>query len=83
MARLSGYLYEDLDAETAVEVEKHLRACGTCRAFADSMRRTIELCRGYKPGLNPRPLSPSARAELESAWQKALTDRRKSNRESS
>ena len=75
MARLSDYLDEDLDGESAVEVEKHLRACGTCRAFADSLRRIIELCRAYEPGVKPRALNPSARAELESAWQKTLADR--------
>ena len=74
MARLSDYLDEDLDAATGVEVEKHLRACSTCLALADSLRRTIELCRAYEPSVNPRPLTPWARAELENAWQKALAD---------
>ena len=75
MARLSDYLDEDLDEESGVEVEKHLRGCGTCQAFADSLRQIIELCRAYEPGVKPRALTPSARAELESAWQKTLADR--------
>ena len=79
--RLSDYLDQGLDRETGVEVERHLRECGSCLAFADSLRRIIELCRGYEPGVNPRPLTPWARAQLESAWQKALADRwRGSNR---
>ena len=64
MARLSDYLDEDLDAETAAEVERHLRECGPCLAYADSLHRTIELCHGSEPGVKPRPLTPSAKAEL-------------------
>jgi len=72
MTRLSDYLDEDLDREAGVEVARHLGACGTCLAFADSLRRTIELCRAYEPSVKPRPLNPPVRAELESAWRKAL-----------
>ena len=77
MARLSDYLDGDLDAETAAEVERHLRACSQCLAYADSLHRIVELCRAYEPAVKPRPLNPSARAELRSAWQKALADRRR------
>jgi anti-sigma factor RsiW len=83
VAWLSDYLDEEMDAAAALEVERHLRRCGACLAYADSLRRTIELCHGYRPGLKPRPLTPSARAELESAWEKALAGRRHgSNRNS-
>jgi predicted anti-sigma-YlaC factor YlaD len=75
MAQLSDYLDEDLDGESGVEVEKHLRGCGPCQAFADSLRRIIELCRAHEPGVKPRALTPSARAELERAWQKTLAGR--------
>jgi len=77
---LSDYFGGDLRQEDSVGVRNHLSGCGTCLAFADSLRRTIELCRAYEPGVKPQPLTPSARAELESAWQKALADRRGSNR---
>jgi predicted anti-sigma-YlaC factor YlaD len=81
MAWLSDYLDEGLDARTGVEVEKHLRACGTCLAYADSLHRIIELCRAYEPSVKPLALTPSARAELERAWQKTLADRQRgSNR---
>jgi len=75
MARLSDYLDESLDVGPAPELEKHLPACARCLAFADGLSRTIELCRSYEPIVKPRPLNPSARAELESAWQKALAHR--------
>jgi predicted anti-sigma-YlaC factor YlaD len=77
---LSDYFDGDLGQEDSVGVRNHLGRCGTCLAFADSFRRTIELCRAYEPGVKPQPLAPSAKAELESAWQKALADRRGSNR---
>ena len=80
MARLSDYLDEDLDAETGVEVEKHLRACGICLAFAHTLRQTIELCRAYEPNVKPRALTPGAKAELKTARQKALANRQKLKR---
>ncbi len=79
MARLSDYLDEELDAGTAAEVERHLRQCGACLVYAESLRRTIELCRGYQPGVKPRPLTRSAHAELENAWEKALAGRRQNS----
>jgi anti-sigma factor RsiW len=74
-AWLSDYLDEDLDTGTAAEVEKHLRVCVRCLALADSLRRTIEVCHAYEPSVKPQPLHPSARAELERAWQKTLAAR--------
>lgn len=77
MAQISDYLDGDLDAETAVEMERHLRQCGSCLAYADSLRRTIELCHRYEPGVTPRPLTRLAWTELERAWQKSLAERRR------
>ena len=70
MARLSDYLDENLEGGPAAELEKHLRACDRCLAFAHSSCRSIKFCRSYEPSLKPRPLDPSTRAELDSAWQK-------------
>ena len=76
MAWFSDYLDEDLETGTAAEVEKHLRVCVRCLALADSLRRTIEVCHAYQPSVKPQPLHPSARAELERAWQQTLAFRR-------
>ncbi len=80
MMRLSDYLDADLDAATAVEVERHLTTCGACLACADSLRRIIELCHAHGPGVIPRPLDLAARAELKSACQKALAARRRGSK---
>ena len=75
LARLSDYLDGDLDAETRTAVERHLQGCLPCLAFADTLRRTIELCRRHRPTVLPRPLTASARAELRRAWRTALAGR--------
>lgn len=80
---LSDYFDGDLGYEDSVDVRNHLRGCRACLAFADSLRRIIELCRAHEPSVKLRPLTPPARAELESAWRKALADRQSdSNQES-
>jgi predicted anti-sigma-YlaC factor YlaD len=80
---LSDYFDGDLGDEDSVDVRNHLRGCRACLAFADSLHRIIELCRAQEPGVKLHPLTLSARAELESAWRKALAARQSdSNQES-
>jgi predicted anti-sigma-YlaC factor YlaD len=72
LANLSDYFDGDLEAEASIALGKHLRECSTCLEFAASLCRTIEMCHEYQPPVKPRPLTPSARAQLQRAWQKAL-----------
>ncbi len=72
---LSEYLDLELPPETCREIEQHMAGCAPCVEFADSLRRTVDLCRGYEPGEMPGPLSESARNELELAWRKAKAAR--------
>jgi hypothetical protein len=51
--RLSDYL----DAEAGVEVEQHLRGCGSCLELANGLQGTVELCREYEPSVKPQPLT--------------------------
>ena len=44
-ARLSEYLDEDLEPGLCDELERHLDDCPPCRAFLDSLRRTVDLVR--------------------------------------
>jgi len=74
-ALLSQYLDLELPPEACREIEQHMAGCPPCVEFAESLRRTVELCRGYKPGVMPEPISESARSELERAWRKARTAR--------
>ena len=74
-ALLSQYLDLELPPEACREIEQHMAGCAPCVEFAESLRRTVELCRGYTPGVRPEPIGESARGELERAWRKARAAR--------
>ena len=69
---LSDYLNFELPPDACREIEEHLAGCSPCVEFAESLRKTVELCRQYEPGAMPEPLSGDARARLEAAWRKML-----------
>jgi len=74
-ALLSDYLNLELPAEACQEIETHLSGCPPCVEFVESLRKTVELCRRYRPSELPAPLSQSAREELVAAYQKMLAAR--------
>lgn len=71
-ATLSQYLDLELPPEACREMEAHLAGCPPCIEFADSLRKTVDLCREYQPSEMPGPISQAARARLQEAWQRAL-----------
>jgi anti-sigma factor RsiW len=73
---LSEYLDLELPAETCQEITKHLADCPACVEFAASLRRTIDLCRQYRPAEIPGPLGQQAREQLLSAYTRMLNDRK-------
>jgi RNA polymerase sigma-70 factor (ECF subfamily) len=75
-ALLSSYLDLELPAETCAEVEAHLADCPPCIEFAESLRKTVELCRRYQPAELPTPLGDQARGELLAAYRKMLDGRK-------
>ena len=75
-ALLSEYLDLELPAETCREMDAHISGCGPCDAFAESLRKTIELCRGYRPQELPDPIARDTRQKLREAYQKMLASRR-------
>jgi anti-sigma factor (TIGR02949 family) len=77
-AMLSQYLDFELPPEACDEIKNHLEGCSPCVEFAQSLRKTVELCRQYQPSTMPQPLSAAVRGELERAWQKMLAARRSS-----
>jgi len=77
---LSQYLDMELPPEACREIEGHLAGCPPCVEFAESLRRTVDLCHEYEPGVMPAPLSESARSELQRAWDRMLAARRASGR---
>jgi predicted anti-sigma-YlaC factor YlaD len=75
LALLSDYLDFDLPPEACRQIEHHLAECSPCEEFAESMRKTVALCRTFEPRTMPGPLSAQARQELEAAWKKMLAAR--------
>jgi anti-sigma factor RsiW len=74
-AMLSEYLDLELPREACSEIEKHLAGCAPCTEFVESLRKTVALCRNYRPGAIPAPLTVAARTELETAWRRMLKRR--------
>jgi anti-sigma factor RsiW len=77
---LSQYLDFELPPEACAEVEDHLADCTPCVEFAESLRKTVDLCRKYQPATMPRPMTEAARADLQGAWQRMLEARRQGER---
>jgi len=63
-AMLSDYLNLELPADVCKEIEAHLAGCPPCIDFAESLRKTAELCRTYRPLEIPHPLANEARDQL-------------------
>lgn len=75
-AMLSEYLDLELPPDALQQVESHLAGCPPCIDFAESLRKTAELCRQYKPVELPAPLGAQAKHDLEAAYQRMLEARR-------
>ena len=71
-ALLSQYLDMELPPEACRALEAHIAGCPPCVEFAESLRKTIELCGRYKVTAMPEPLSEQAREELRAAWRKVV-----------
>jgi hypothetical protein len=73
---LSEYLNLELPIEACQEIEAHLTGCPPCIEFAESLRKTVELCRSYRPTELPDPLGKSARQQLLDAYRRMLDARK-------
>ena len=76
-ALLSEYLNLELPPDACKAIDEHLADCPPCVEFAQSLRSTIALCRGYRPSEMPAPLSDDARERLTDAWQNMVAARAK------
>ena len=72
---LSEYLNLELPPGACQEIETHLAGCPPCVEFAESLRKTVELCRGCQPTELPEPLGTEAREQLQGAYRKMLAAR--------
>ena len=73
---LSEYLNLELPPDACQEIETHLAACPPCIEFAESLRKTIDLCRHYRPTELPEPIGKQAREQLLDAYGKMLAGRK-------
>ena len=73
---LSEYLNLELSPDACLEIETHLAGCPPCIEFAESLRKTVELCRRYQPIELPEPLAKSAREQLLNAYERMLAARK-------
>jgi anti-sigma factor RsiW len=55
--RLSEYLDGNLSTRVYKEIQQHLAVCPECRAFSNTLRKTIELCRRLPHAPVPSELS--------------------------
>ena len=74
-ALLSEYLNQELALERCQEIEAHIASCPPCVEFAESLRKTVELCRRYRPSELPEPMEKAARQQLQDAYQRMLLAR--------
>jgi len=74
-AGLSEYMDGELTPEARRELEEHLCGCPPCVEFVESLRRTVDFCRGFRPEDTPSPLSSEAREQLLAACRKMLASR--------
>jgi RNA polymerase sigma-70 factor (ECF subfamily) len=72
---LSEYLDLELPPGACQEIERHIAACPPCIEFAESLRKTVELCRGYRPTELPEPMGKEAREQLLGAYRKVRAAR--------
>jgi anti-sigma factor RsiW len=77
-ALLSDYLNLELPPEACQEIEAHIADCPPCIEFAESLRKTVDLCRHYQPTEFPAPMSQDAKAQLLDAYAKMLAARKTS-----
>jgi hypothetical protein len=78
-ALLSDYLNLELPTDACEVIEAHLHGCPPCVEFAESLRKTVELCRQYRPSEFPSSVGERAREDLlqtYKTYKKTLADRR-------
>ena len=74
---LSQYLDLELPPDACQEIETHLSGCAPCIEFAESLRKTVDLCKRYRPDEIPAPLSEETRHKLMGAYRRMLAAREK------
>ena len=71
-AALSEYLDGDLPPDVCERMAAHIEKCAPCVEFVDSLKRAIELCRGYRGAEAPAPIPGEARERLREAYRRMM-----------
>ena len=73
---LSQYLDLELPPDACASIEAHIAGCEPCVEFAESLRKTRDLCRTYQPGELPGPIKRDAKLRVEAAYGLMLARRK-------
>jgi hypothetical protein len=71
-AALSQYIDRDLPDTTCDELERHIQGCAPCVEFVESLKKSINLGRGYKPEIDAPQISPEVRESLRAIYSKMV-----------
>ena len=71
-AMLSEYIDLELPADACQEIDAHMQGCAPCIEFAESLKKTVALCRQFALEELPPPIGAEAKRELEAAYQRML-----------
>lgn len=73
-AKLSDYLDGQLDPGRCDDIEKHMDGCDPCKAFLESLEKTVSLLQKHEPGKLDAETAASFRSALLLEYQQALRD---------
>jgi anti-sigma factor (TIGR02949 family) len=62
--RISEYLDGELEEKICHEIDAHLHQCPECRKSVDSLRKTIQLCKGTAMEEMPKDIHDRIRSKI-------------------
>jgi len=75
-ARLSEYLDRELPDLSCEEIERHISDCAPCVQFLESLRKSIDLTRGFSAEEQPSPMPDDVRERLRGLFETARARKR-------
>jgi anti-sigma factor (TIGR02949 family) len=67
-ARLSEYLDQELPDMSCEAIEQHIAGCAPCVEFVESLRKSIQMTRGFSAEEQPSPLPDELKEQLRSLF---------------
>lgn len=68
IGNLSDFIDGELDPELCRQLKEHLDGCKNCRLMADSLNKTVKLCRDGVIEELPESLQKSLNQKLRERW---------------